>query len=108
MLKIPSKFVLPIFALVGCVMAQSGIAAEEPALGTVVAETEMQMFCQNAAAAKYEVDLMAIGTNPPIRREGKFLVLGTVQGEDRASGFDCRFEADGAYIGIIGDPAMDQ
>jgi len=96
------------FAIVGSVLAGNGFAAEEPAPGTIVPEADMPMFCQNAAAARYEVDQMAIGTNPPIRRDGKFLVLGTVQGEDRASGFDCRFEENGAYIGIIGDPAMDQ
>jgi hypothetical protein len=79
--------------------------AQEP--GTVVPEGEMTMFCQNAAAAKFEVQLDAITTDPPIRREGKLLVLGTVDSDDndRDGGFDCRFEENGAYIGIIGAPA---
>jgi hypothetical protein len=92
----------------GWVMVGSGNAAEEPGLGTVVPEAEMTMFCQNAVAAKFEVQLDAITTDPPIRREGKLLVLGTVDSDDddRDTGFDCRFEENGAYLGIIGDPAM--
>ena len=102
-----SKGVLPALVIVGCVMAQSGNAAEEPGLGTVVPEAEMTMFCQNAAAARFEVQLDAITTDPPVSREGKLLVLGTVDGEDdREAGFDCRFEQNGAYLGIIGAPAM--
>jgi hypothetical protein len=102
------KGVLLMLAIVGCVVAQSGNAAEEPGLGTVVPEGEMTMFCQNAAAAKFEVQLDAITTNPPIQREGKLLVLGTVDDDDddRDAGFDCRFERSGAYLGIIGAPAM--
>ena len=47
------------------------------------------------------------GLYPPIRREGKLLVLGTVDDDDndRDAGFDCRFEQNGAYLGIIGAPA---
>lgn len=90
--------------IAGCVMAGSGSAQEA---GTVVPEAEMTTFCQNAAAAKFEVQLDAITTDPPIQREGKLLVLGTVddEGTDRDAGFDCRFEQNGAYIGIIGAPA---
>ena len=106
MMTYQSKGVLLTFAIVSCLMARSGNAAEEPGLGTVVPEGEMTMFCQNAAAAKFEVQLDAITTNPPISREGKLLVLGTVDGENHDAGFDCRFEQNGAYLGIIGAPAM--
>jgi hypothetical protein len=101
-----SKCVLLTLAIVGCVMARSGNAAEEPGLGTVVPEAEMTVFCQNAAAARFEVQLDAITTDPPVGREGKLLVLGTVdnEGDDRDAGFDCRFEQNGAYLGIIGAP----
>jgi hypothetical protein len=107
MLTYQSKGVLLTFAVVGCLVAGSGNAAEEPGLGTVVPEGEMTMFCQNAAAARFEVQLDAITTNPPIQREGKLLVLGTVDSDDsdRDAGFDCRFEQNGAYLGIIGAPA---
>jgi hypothetical protein len=107
MMTYQSKGVLLTLAIVGCVTAQSGNAAEEPGLGTIVPEGEMTMFCQNAAAAKFEVQLDAITTNPPIGRDGKLLVLGTVdnEGDDRDAGFDCRFEQNGAYLGIIGAPA---
>ena len=107
MLKYQSKGVLLTFAVVGCLMARNGNAAEEPGLGTVVPEGEMTMFCQNAAAARFEVQLDAITTDPPISREGKLLVLGTVDSDDSDQniGFDCRFEQNGAYLGIIGAPA---
>ena len=106
MMTYKSKGVLLTFAVVGCLMAGSGNAAEEPGLGTVVPEAEMTVFCQNAAAARFEVQLDAITTDPPIQREGKLLVLGTVDDEnDREIGFDCRFEQNGAYLGIIGAPA---
>jgi hypothetical protein len=107
MMTCQSKGVLLTLAIVGCVMARSASAAEEPGLGTVVPEAEMTVFCQNAAAARFEAQLDAITTDPPIRREGKLLVLGTVddEGTDRDAGFDCRFEENGAYLGIIGAPA---
>ena len=107
MMTYQSKGVLLTLAIIGCVMARSGNAAEEPGLGTVVPEAEMTMFCQNAAAERFRVQLDAITTDPPVSREGKLLVLGTVDGEDdRDAGFDCRFEQNGAYLGIIGAPAM--
>ena len=107
MMTYQSNGVLLTLAILGCVMAHSGNAAEEPGLGTVVPEAEMTMFCQNAAAARFEVQLDAITTNPPVQREGKLLVLGTVDGDEtRDTGFDCRFEQNGAYLGIIGAPAM--
>src|SRR5688500_18343271 len=92
------KGVLLMLAIIGCVMARSVSAAEEAGLGTVVPEAEMTMFCQKAVAARYEVQLDAITTDPPIRREGKLLVLGTVDSDDsdRDAGFDCRFEQNGA------------
>jgi hypothetical protein len=107
MTKYQSKAMLLSLAIVVCTMAQSGKAGEEPGLGTVIPEAEMTMFCQNAAAARFEVQLDAITTDPPIQREGKLLVLGTVDREDndRDTGFDCRFETNGAYLGIIGAPA---
>ena len=107
MMTYQSKGVLLTLTIVGCVMAQSGNAAEEAGLGTVVPEAEMTVFCQNAAAARFEVQLDAITTDPPIQREGKLLVLGTVDSDDndRDTGFDCRFEQNGAYLGIIGAPS---
>ncbi len=89
-------------------LAIAGLAgsaqAQEP--GTIVPEGEMTMFCQNAAAARFNAPLDAITTDPPIRREGRLLVLGTVDSPDtdRDAGFDCRFEENGAYIDIIGAP----
>jgi hypothetical protein len=105
MMTYQSKCVLLTFAIVGCLFARSGNAAEEPRLGTVVPKAEMTMFCQNAAAARFEVPLEAITTDPPVARDGKLLVLGTVDSDDddRDVGFDCRFEQNGAYLGIIGD-----
>ena len=99
-----SKGVLLAVAVLGCVMARAG-NAQEP--GTMVPEAEMTMFCQKAVAARFGVQLDAITTDPPIRREGKLLVLGTVDSDDsdRDAGFDCRFEENGAYLGIIGAPA---
>ena len=107
MVKYQSKGVLLTLAIVGCVVARQANAAESGP-GTIVPEAEMTMFCQNAAAARFEVQLDAITTDPPIRREGKLLVLGTVDSDDddRDTGFDCRFEQNGAYLGIIGAPAM--
>ena len=104
MTRYRSNSVLLAVAVAGCFMAGSATAQ---APGTVVPEGEMTEFCQNAAAAKFEVQLDAITTDPPIRREGKLLVLGTVDNDDtdREGGFDCRFEENGAYIGIIGAPA---
>ena len=101
-----SKGVLLTLAIVGGFMAGSGNAAEEPGVGTVVSEGDMTMFCQKAAAARFEVQPDAITTDPPIERDGKLLVLGTVQSDDtdEDAGFDCRFEKNGAYIGIIGAP----
>ena len=106
MMTYQSKGMLLTLAIVGCVTAQGGNAAES-GLGTVVPEAEMTMFCQNAAAARFEAQLDAITTDPPISREGKLLVLGTVDSDDndRDTGFDCRFEQNGAYLGIIGAPA---
>jgi hypothetical protein len=94
-------------AVAGCAMAGSVSAAEEPKAGTVVPQGEMTVFCQKAAAARFEADLEDITTDPPVEREGKLLVLGTVDSDDdnRDAGFDCRFEKNGAYIGIIGAPA---
>jgi hypothetical protein len=102
-----SKWVALTVAMVGCLMAQSGNAAEAYEPGTVVPRAEMTLFCQKAVAARYEVELESIATDPPIEREGKLLVLGTVDSDDsgRDAGFDCRFEQNGAYIGIIGAPA---
>lgn len=101
------KGVLLTLAIVGGPMVERGNAAEEPGLGTVVGEGEMTIFCQKAAAARFEVQPDAITTDPPIERDGRLLVLGTVDSDDsdRESGFDCRFEKDGAYVGIIGAPA---
>jgi len=102
-----SKGVAVAFAIVACMAARSAVAVEEPGLGTVVPEGEMTEYCQNAAAARFEVPLDAITTDPPVQREGKLLVIGTVdaEGTDRDTGFDCRFEQNGAYLGIIGAPA---
>lgn len=102
-----SKGVLLAVAVVGCLAARGASAVEEPGLGTVVPEGEMTEFCQKAAAARFEVQIDAITTDPPVQREGKLVVIGTVddEGTDRDAGFDCRFEQNGAYLGIIGAPA---
>jgi len=102
-----SKGVLLAVAVAGCLAARGAGAVEEPGLGTVVPQGEMTEFCQNAAAARFEVQLDAITTDPPVEREGKLVVIGTVDNEvtDRDAGFDCRFEQNGAYLGIIGAPA---
>ncbi len=107
MLTYPAKVMLLTFAMVGCTLAPSANAAEEPGLGTVVPQAEMTMFCQKAAAARFDAQPDAITTDPPIRREGRLLVLGTVNSDDtdQESGFDCRFEENGAYLGIIDAPA---
>jgi len=104
MTRYRSKSLALAVAVAGCFTALSA-TAQEP--GTIVPESEMTMFCQNAAAARFGVQLDAITTDPPIRREGRLLVLGTVDSDDtdRDAGFDCRFEENGAYIGIIGAPA---
>jgi hypothetical protein len=96
-----------LLTVVGCLVASGARAAETFDPGTVVPRAEMTEFCQRAVAAKYEVELEAITTDPPIEREGKLLVLGTVGSDDsdRDAGFDCRFEQNGAYIGILGAPA---
>ncbi len=106
MMTFRSKGVLLTLAILGGLMAKSGYAAEEPGVGTVVSEGDMTMFCQKAAAARFEVQPDAITTDPPIERDGRLLVLGTVQSDDtdEDAGFDCRFEKNGAYIGIIGAP----
>ena len=83
----------------------SASAAEGPAPGTVVAEGDMPMVCQQAVAARWEIDPETITTNTPIVRDGKFLVLGMFQGENNEIGFECRFEGNGAYIDVFGDPA---
>ncbi|MBL8579596.1 MAG: hypothetical protein JNK47_20515 [Mesorhizobium sp.] len=104
----PSKFCLRL-AIAGAALAAtlgSGSAFDDPGAGTIVPQGEMPEFCQKAAAARYEVDLLAITTDPAVERDGKFLVLGTVQGENREMGIDCRFEPNGAFIDIIEAPAM--
>lgn len=100
-----SKGAMLMLAIVGCVLARSA-SAEEPAVGTVVPEADMPMFCQQAAVTRFEAEIDDVTTNPPVRREGKLLVLGTVDGDVHDVGFDCRFEENGAYLGIFEDPAM--
>ena len=108
MVKYLSAIVPLTLAIIGGVLAAPANAAEEPGLGTIVPEAEMTMFCQNAAAARFGVQLDAITTDPPVRREGRLLVLGTVDSDDddRDSGFDCRFDENGAYLGTIDAPGM--
>lgn len=93
-------------AMMSCAVTFGARAAEEPGLGTVVPRGEMTMFCQKAAGARFEADADDVSTDPPVEREGKLLVLGTVDGDTRDTGFDCRFEPNGAYLGIFVDPAM--
>jgi hypothetical protein len=105
-----SKFCLRL-AIAGTALAATlggGNAVEAAGAGTIVPQGEMTEFCQQAAAARYEVSLDAITTDPPIERDGKILVLGTVQSDDtdQAMGIDCRFEPNGAFIDIIGAPGM--
>jgi len=106
MMKQLLKSFLVTVAIAGSVMPHSASAMDEPGLGTIVPEGEMTMFCQKAAAARFEVQPDAITTNPPVEREGRLLVLGTVESDDtdEDAGFDCRFEKNGSYLGIIGAP----
>jgi len=105
-----SKFCLRL-AIAGTALAAtlgSGSAVEAAGAGTIVPQGDMPEFCQQAAAARYEVSLDAITTDPPIERDGKILVLGSVQNDDtdQAMGIDCRFEPNGAFIDIIEAPGM--
>ena len=102
----PLKRLMLAIAVAGCFAAGGAGAAEEPAIGTVVPEGEMTMFCQHAAEARFEADPDDVSTDPPVRREGKLLVLGTVNGDTHDTGFDCRFEENGAFLGLTEDPAM--
>lgn len=103
MMTYRSKCLALATAIAGCAMAGSGNAQDA---GTVVPEGEMTTFCQSAAAERFNVQLDAITTDPPVRREGKILVLGTIDdtGTDNDGGFDCRFEEDGTFINVIGAP----
>ena len=88
--------------LAGCSTAGSGGAgANAPAAGTVVAQSDMPEFCQNAAAAKYGVSLDSITTNTPVTRSFGLLIQGSVDGDENTFGFDCRFSPTGAYLGLI-------
>ena len=60
MMTYRSKGVLLAFAIIGPALSQSGNAAEEPGLGTVVPQAEMTMFCQNAAAERFAATLDAV------------------------------------------------
>lgn len=42
-----------------------------------------------------------ITTNPPVKRDFGLLVLGTVDGEEHDFGFDCRFDHNGGYLGLL-------
>jgi hypothetical protein len=106
MMTYSPKRLLLALTVTGCFAGGSASAAEEPRAGTVVPEGEMTMFCQHAAEARYRADPDDVSADPPVRREGKLVVLGTVDGDTRDYGFDCRFEENGAYIGLAGDPAM--
>ena len=101
-----SKSLMLALAVAGCFAASGASAAEEPQVGTVVPEGEMTIFCQHAAEARFRADPDDVSTDPPVRREGKLLVLGTVDGDTHDYGFDCRFEENGTYLGLSEDPAM--
>lgn len=79
-------------------LAAVATAAEK---GAVVAEGDMPEFCQNAAAAEYDVPLENITTNSPVQRDFGLLIEGSVDKMTNTFGFDCRFDQDGAYLGLI-------
>jgi len=103
-----SKALLLTLAIAGSVLAGRAFAAEGPAPGTVVPEEDMPMFCQKAAAARFDADLTGITTNTPIQRDGNYIVIGTVPGEDYNPGFECRFDANRAFLNVIPDPAASE
>lgn len=100
--------ILASLTLAGCSTAGSGgtnaNAPAAPATGTVVAQSDMPEFCQNAAAAKYAqygVSLEDISTDTPVSRSFGLLILGSAQTDTNTFGFDCRFSPSGAFLGII-------
>ena len=95
-------------SLAGCSTAGSGSpganAAAAPATGTVVAQSDMPEFCQNAAAAKYAqygVSLEDVSTIAPVARSFGLLIQGSVDTDTNTFGFDCRFSPSGAFLGLI-------
>jgi len=92
------KWLVSIVLSVGMLAGATAAYAQK---GTVVPEDDMPEFCQNAAAVEYEVPLENITTNSPVRRDFGLLVEGTVDKMDSNFGFDCRFDQNGAYLGLI-------
>jgi hypothetical protein len=95
---------LLLLPLAGCSTAGSGTSANAPAApaaGTVVAQSDMPEFCQNAAAAQYGTSLDNITTNTPVSRSFGLLIQGSVDTDTNTFGFDCRFGPNGAFLGLI-------
>ena len=76
-------------------------ASAVPAAGTVVAQSDMPGVCQNAAATKYNVPLENVSTQTPVTRSFGLLIQGSVDSDTNTFGFDCRFDASGAFLGLI-------
>lgn len=72
-----------------------------PASGTVVAQNDMPVFCQNAAASKYNAPLDNITTQSPVLRNFGVLIQGSALTDMNSFNFDCRFSANGAFLGLI-------
>lgn len=90
--------------VVGCSTAGSGTntsTATTSAIGTVVAQNDMPVFCQNAAANKYNAPLDNISTQSPQTRSFGLLFEGTVTTDTDTLSFDCRFSSTGAFLGLI-------
>ncbi|MCO5063952.1 MAG: hypothetical protein M9924_05995 [Rhizobiaceae bacterium] len=93
--------VLLSLGLVGCSTSGGGGVSGAPATGTVVAQSDMPEFCQNAAVSKYGVSADSISTNSPMTRSFGTLVQGSVYKDTVTVGFDCRFDTKGAFLGVI-------
>lgn len=91
-------------SVVGCNTVGSGTntsTATVSAIGTVVAQTDMPAFCQNAAANRYNAPLDNISTQSPQTRSFGLLFEGTVTTDTNTLSFDCRFSSTGAFLGLI-------
>lgn len=90
--------------LAGCSTAGSGSGENTsavPASGTVVAQNDMPVFCQNAAASKYNAPLDNITTQSPVSRNFGFLIQGSALTDTNSFSFDCRFSGSGTFLGLI-------
>jgi len=101
---VTSLLALLSLSLAGCSTAGGGSGANVsavPATGTVVAQSDMPAFCQNAAASKYNAPPDNITTQSPVARSSGLLIQGSAQTDMNSINFDCRFSASGAFLGLI-------